>query len=165
MQVGDIGLTQIGGVTGKLIRIGQWLNGDGFADYEHAFVYVGNGYVVEAQPGGAIKAPLIKYDLQRIVWHSAPGWRAGVAIALHAKSMIGTPYSFLDYFAIGAVRLRLPSKRLRAYVASTRHLICSQLADEAYRRAGVELFSDGRPTGQVTPGALYKLFRREAASR
>lgn len=157
-QVGDIGLTQIGGITGKLIRLGQWLNGDGFADYEHAFVYVGAGLVVEAQPGGAILAPLSKYDASRIVWHSAPENERGL-IHLAAVDMLGTPYSFLDYFAIGAVRLRLPSKRLRAYVASTRHLICSQLADEAYRRAGVELFSDGRPTGQVTPGALYKLFR------
>jgi hypothetical protein len=159
-QVGDIGLTQIGGITGKLIRIGQWLNGDGFADYEHAFVYVGLGEVVEAQPGGAILAPLSKYDASRIVWHRAPEGKR-YAVAHYAYGMLGTPYSFLDYFAIGAVRLRLPSKRLRAYVASTRHLICSQLADEAYRRAGVQLFSDGRQPGQVTPGALYKLFRKE----
>ncbi|MFD0528969.1 hypothetical protein ACFQ1I_21765 [Kitasatospora arboriphila] len=41
----------------RLIRIGQWLNASGFADYEHAFVFVGDGQLVEAQPGGAELRP------------------------------------------------------------------------------------------------------------
>jgi hypothetical protein len=33
-------------------------------------------------------------------------------------------------------------------------MICSQLVDEAYLRAGVHLFDDGRDPGDVTPGDL-----------
>lgn len=153
---GDIGLTQIRGVTGRAIRLAQWLNGDGYADYEHAFVYLGNGRVVEAQPGGAILAPLSKYDVTRVAWIPASEDH-GFKIVSQALALLGTPYSFADYLALFALRLHLPSRRLRAYVASSRHMICSQLADEAWRRAGVELFTDGRPPQSVTPARLALL--------
>ena len=35
---GTIGLTQISGDVGRLIRVGQWMCGDGFTDYQHAFI-------------------------------------------------------------------------------------------------------------------------------
>lgn len=157
---GDYGVTQIRGFVGKLIRFGQWLNGDGFADYEHAFIYVGANIIVEAEPGGAVLSLLSRYDGCSIEWFSAPedkGW----AIALKAVSFEGTPYSFLDYLALASVRLRLfpLSYLLRRRVRSTGHMICSQLVDESYRRAGVHLFTDGRLPQDVTPGDLLHRLR------
>ncbi len=35
-------------------------------------------------------------------------------------------------------------------------MICSQLVDQSYQDAGVHLFSDGRWSGYVTPGALFE---------
>lgn len=158
---GDFGVTQIRGPVGKLIRFGQWLNGDGFSDYEHAFVYVGAGWIVEAMPGGAVKSRLSEYDGQHIAWYpSLPVSRFD--IIRNALGLVGTPYSFADYVALAAVRLRLPFAGLiRRYVANTRHMICSQLVDEAYRRAGVYLFTDGRAAQDVTPGDLYRLILNE----
>ena len=47
-QPGDFGVVHMNGNPGKWIHIGEIVNGDGFADYEHAFVYVGGGKIVEA---------------------------------------------------------------------------------------------------------------------
>lgn len=153
---GDIGLASIPGNVGRLIRLGQCLNGDGYRDLEHAFVVVEAGSdvkIVEAEPGGARFVPL-HYD--NVLWLRCPS-QYGPAVAAAARELIGTPYSFLDYLALAAVRLHLPSRRIRSYVANTGHMICSQLADEAARRGGWHLFDDGRLPQDVTPGDLARL--------
>jgi uncharacterized protein YycO len=159
-QPGDFGLTQISGDVGKLIRFGQLLNGDGGEDYEHAFVFVGGGQIVEAEPGGAALVPLHYSD---VLWSSGKipltdQQRQDIIKAAHGY--VGTPYSAVDYFALVAHRLHLPLPFLKAYVASSGHMICSQLCDAAYAAAGMKLFDDGRWPGFVTPGALADLLQK-----
>lgn len=152
---GTIGLVPMGGAGGKLIRFGQFLNGDGSGDFEHALVWLGNGEVIEAEPGGARVVPL-RY---RGVW-----WCDGIAALLPFKADVagaadglkGVPYSWLDYGALFTRRLRVPVPGLKAYIAASGHLICSQLCDELYLRLGAHVFDDGRWPGYVTPGSLYK---------
>jgi hypothetical protein len=170
-QPGDIGLTQIHGRVGALIRFGQWLNGDGFRDYEHAFVLVvgeseiSSGSVIEAEPGGALLSPLSRYAADTVIWIPCPpGLGAAVAEAAvkygppgNGRPPTGVPYSFLDYLAIAAHRIRLPLPGLKRYVTSTRHMICSQLADQAAADGGWHLFSDNRWPGYVTPEDLARL--------
>jgi hypothetical protein len=152
-QPGDIGCTQITGNVGLLIRLGQWLNGDGFADYEHAFVYVGDGQIVEAEPGGARLASLTEYDTRTIAWlHCPDAHRTAVANA--ARALEGIPYSFLDYLTLALHRFHVPTPLLRWYIHTTRHLICSQLADRAASEGGWQIFDDGRWPGYVTPADL-----------
>lgn len=159
---GDIGLTQISGDVGRAIRFGQWLDGDGFADYEHAFVYTGAGHIVEAEPGGALDSLLERYDASRIAWLRCPDpYRVNVCKA--AKLYVGVPYSFADYAAIAAHRARLPVPGLRGYIESTGHMICSQLADRAAMDGGWHLFSDDRWPGYVDPGALWRLYARQVS--
>ena len=161
-QPGDIGLVTIPNAAGRLIRLAQWLNGDGYRNYEHAFVCVDNlseVTIVEAEPGGAVLAPL-HYD--NVLWLRCPP-ELGAAVATAARGLAGTPYSFLDYFALAAVRFHLPSRRIRRYVASSGHLICSALADAAACRGGWHLYSDGRLPGDVTPGDLTRLATTEGA--
>lgn len=160
---GDIGLVSIKGDVGTLIRIGQWLNGDGFSIYEHAFVLTDDGNIVEAKPGGAVRV-LMPYNPSEVLWISCPP-EHGEAVARAAVALVGTPYSFLDYFAIAAVRLHLPSARLRRYVTSTRHMICSQLADAAAAAGGWRLFHDKRLPQEVTPGDLWQLAMRSPTAR
>jgi hypothetical protein len=157
---GDFAVVQINNAAGRLIRLGQWLNGGGFADYEHAFIFLGrNNCIVEAEPGGAKLSPLSNYPENRLRWHHVDDPITGQRIADEALKLIGTPYSFADYLALAAVRLRLPlsARLLRRYVASSGHMICSQLVDYAYLQAGVHLFNDGRLPGDVTPADLAKL--------
>lgn len=161
-QPGDFGLTSISGDVGTLIRVGQFLNGDGFSVYEHAFVYVGGGQIVEAEPGGARLAGLDKYAGRPVAWSSGKVGLTDVqraAVVAAARARVGTPYSALDYFAIAAHRFRLPVPGLRKFIASTGHEICSQLVDRVFLDAGVHLYDDGRWEGYVTPAALYDLIR------
>jgi cell wall-associated NlpC family hydrolase len=159
---GDIGLCRITGPVGWLIRFLQWLAGGGFADVEHAFVYVGDGRIIEAAPGGARETDLADYADRPIVWSTGriPLTDAQrTAIVTAARSFVGVPYSDVDYAAIAAHRLHLPLPGLRTYVRSSGHMICSQLVDRAYQRAGVQLFADGRWDGYVMPASLDRLIR------
>jgi uncharacterized protein YycO len=159
---GDFALTRIHGITGAFISAGQHLVGDG-APVQHAFVYVGNGYIVQAMPGGA--------EMIRLEDASEPYiWSTGripltevqrMFISEYAIGLVGTPYSFLDYSSIALAHYRIRPRWVRDFVASTDHLICSQLVDEAYLRAGVHLFDDGRLPGDVTPGDLWWLLQRD----
>ena len=157
-QPGDIGLTQISGRVGAGIRFGQWLNGEGFADYEHAFVYLGGGGIAEAEPGGAVQSSVDRYDPSRIAWLRCPP-ASRLPVALAATRYLGVGYSFLDYAAVAAHRVHLPVPGLRRYVESTGHMICSQFCDRAAMDGGWHLFDDGRWPGYVTPASLWRLYQ------
>ncbi|AYB70970.1 hypothetical protein SEA_YABOI_154 [Streptomyces phage Yaboi] len=157
---GDIGLTRIGGLTGVLVGLGQFILRDA-SRYTHVFVVLDRGEVVEAMPGGAIISPLSKYE-------GTTKYGSPLAVYLdikltaeqrariveEARQLEGTPYSFLDYVALALERLGINWKWIENRVTSSKHMICSQLADEAYKRAGVHLFEDGRLSQKVTPGDL-----------
>jgi len=162
-QPGDIGLTSIVGLVGWGIRVGQWLNGDGFGVYEHAFLVLDNGQLIEAQPGGAQIVGLDVYAGRHVEYVSPELTEAErLLICLRGREMVGVDYSFLDYAAIAAHHFRLPIPGLRRYIAATGHEICSALCDEVYRRAGVHLFADSRWPGYVVPADLAALLGREA---
>lgn len=155
---GDFALTRISGFTGRAIAAGQWMIGDG-SPAQHAMVYVGDGQVVQAMPSGAELIDLEDAN-DPVVWST---WRIPLTadqramISAHAVGLVGTPYSFLDYASIGLAHFRVRPAWVREYVANSGHMICSQLVDEVYLRAGVHLFNDGRIPGDVTPGDLWRL--------
>lgn len=129
------------------------------APVQHAFIYVGNGEIVQAMPGGAELIPLEEAS-EPVAWstgHFALTAADRVRICGAARGLVGTPYSFLDYASIALAHYRIRPAWVRDFVADSGHLICSQLVDEAYLRADVHLFSDGRLPGDVTPGDLWKL--------
>jgi cell wall-associated NlpC family hydrolase len=157
-QPGDFAAVAMDDAVGHLIEFGEWLNGDGFGQYAHALVYVGDGQIVEAMPGGALMRPRAVQD--------GDLWSTGVlpvtqdqreAIVAAANRYLGVPYSFADYAALAAHRLHIPVPGLRAFIADTGHMICSQLVDQCYADAGVHLFTDGRWPGYVTPKELANL--------
>ena len=157
-QPGDFAVVSTGGPAGQAIAFGEWLNGDGFGTWEHAFIYTGDSRIIQAEPGGAAEAPLGSYA--QIRWSSSTipltnPQRDSICKAAHGYT--GTGYSFADYAALAAHRLHIPAPHLKAFIASTGHMICSQLADQCYTGAGVHLFTDGKWPGFVTPAALALL--------
>jgi uncharacterized protein YycO len=123
--LGEFMVTKTDGWIGKVIRVLTK------SPVNHAAIYIGKGFIVEAQPGGA-----------RIT-----------------QDFVGTPYNFLDIGAQAIVRVfhwKAPKWALNR-VSSPRTLQCAQLVDEVYMLAGVKLFKDGRPEGLVSPGDLYDL--------
>lgn len=154
-QPGDFGLVAIKGDVGKLIRIGQWLNGDGFNDYEHAFIYIGDGKIVEAEPGGALVSDIHEYDGRFILWSTGLIPLTDLqrsSIVEMALNQIGTPYSFLDYFAIALYRVGIRHPKIANRVISSKHLICSQLVAQDYADSGAPITK--YPPYLMTPGRL-----------
>jgi hypothetical protein len=162
---GDFALTKIRGITGRAIAAGQALIGDA-APVQHALLYVGDGYITQAMPAGAElicledASPVVEWSTGKIPLTETERFD----IVANARQLVGTPYSFLDYASIGLAHFRVRPAWVTDFIASTGHLICSQLVDEVYLRAGVHLFDDGRLPGDVTPGDLYKLLNPKRAT-
>jgi hypothetical protein len=77
-------------------------------------------------------------------------------VAEAARRYVGTKYSFLDYAAIAGRHFGLRSAKVRNYITTSGHMICSQLADQALADAGYHVFTDGRLPQDVTPAELYR---------
>lgn len=158
---GDIGLVNIRGRAGLGIRLGQFLNGDGFEDIEHAFTVMPNNMVFEAEPGGARITSISEYIGRNVIYSRFPLTEKQRSIIVStAEELVGTPYSALDYFSLALHRFHIRPKFITNYIASTKHMICSQIEDYLYLTAGYHLFDDNRFPGDVTPGALYQLITR-----
>lgn len=163
---GDLGMVAMPGAVGKLIRAGQWLNGDGWADYQHVYVPVGevDGYegpqIIEAMPGGALLSPLSRYDGFEPVYLRCPDALRD-AVAAAALSFRGVEYSALDYDALALHRFHVPAPHLQHYIQSSGHMICSQLGDRAADLGGWHLFDDNRWPGYVTPLDIYSLYEKQ----
>lgn len=159
IQPGDFAVVPVQGIVGKLIRIGQWLNGNGYRNYEHAYVVVDNDQIVEAEPGGAILSTDNRYTGRSPLYGTSkvvPTNEQRSAVVEAAKGFVGTPYSFVDYVFLALKRLNIKVPFLTERVIDSKHMICSQLVVEAYRAAGIDLFP-GKLSCEVTPGDLANL--------
>lgn len=159
---GSIGLVHVEGAVGEAIRIAQWFNGDGFKDYEHAFVLYQRAddiavcTVIEAEVGGARMTSLQEYEGRKVLWLPCPENLSAAMIAA-AVTYVGVPYSYTDYAAIAAHTLEWSwADKLKQYVEASHHVICSQLAAACADKAGWELVAN-EWSGYVTPGDLAKL--------
>jgi uncharacterized protein YycO len=157
---GDFFVTSISGQVGFLISLGEFLNGSRFGHWDHAGVYVGDGQIVEAEPGGARLAGLDEYAGRPVAWstgHIELTDEQRQAVVGAARSFIGVGYGWKDYWALALWHFRLRVPWAKHVMASRTSMICSQLADAAYQAVGVHLFSDGREPGDVTPADLAAL--------
>lgn len=155
-QIGDIGLYHITGPIGVGVDLGQLFAGDS-SHWTHAFMVVQDRQVLEAEVSGAVLTPLDYYLERQVVWSTgkiALTDAQRVTANEVALTLVGTPYSFLDYFALSAHRLHVPSTRLDKYVASSKHMICSQMVDYIWSQVGVHMFTDDRLPQNVTPGNI-----------
>lgn len=160
IKPGDIGLTRIGGVLGFFVSLGQHLAGDS-SRYTHAYIVLDDETVIAAQPGGARIDKLSDYKNKAIYIQLDLTDEQRASIVAEARTLEGLPYSFLDYLALAIARLGIKPKWLKKYIANTGHMICSQLCDEVYRRAGIHLFNDDRLPQEVTPGDLLYVLAGE----
>lgn len=156
-QCGDFFLVHISGFSGVCISAGQSLVGSG-SYFTHAGIVGPQNDAIAAYPGGARRTSLTEAlgGRTRVAYSDfelSDAERSGIwQAALHYEDV---PYSYLDYVAIAGVRL-LGTSRLEAYVSTTGHMICSQLVEECYNSAGIELFPNRFP-GDVAPGDLARL--------
>jgi len=146
--------------TSRLIQLAEALSRGGFTMFDHAVICSrvrrdGTVYIVEATQRGA-EENVWHYDDNDHLWSTGivkTSTRAGKA----ALAYLGTPYSWLDYVAVAARASHMWAPGMRHYVASTKHLVSSQLVDRAELDAGVHLFADRRWPGYVRPSDLAEL--------
>ena len=168
---GSFFLTTITGPAGYAIGLGQALAGAP-SRYQHAGIILdGDGTILEAEPGGARIANISEYQGRGVLVCDGPvqQWIQRAAstgdpsaelawirdrIVREARKLVGVPYSPLDYLALALLHLHLPSGWVRHRVQRSGHLICSQLVDAVYQRAGIQLYDDGRLPGDVMPADL-----------
>lgn len=156
-DLGEFMVVRTGGWVAAAIRVIT------HSPVNHAAVYVGRGFIVEAQPKGA-RVTSLKDHYAKAIWsHQALDVHTRLEIIKQALDLVGTPYNFLDIAAQALVRVfhwKAPKWALKR-LSSPERLQCAQLVDVAYEKAGVVLFKDGRPEGLVSPGDLYKLIHPE----
>ncbi len=155
-----------------LILAGQLILGQpGYP--HHVFVVTqpegrGAAKCVEAMPNGAREVDIDgrwgkDYIYLRPAYPEPWSWNPdrpqGVGVAANARRYIGVPYSFADYAAIAGVHFGVKNGLVRRYVTSSKHMICSQLADQALCDAGFHVFDDGRLPQDVTPAALFEALK------
>lgn len=149
---GDIGLTGSKSLTGRVVKAAQALIDD-HSFVTHTFIVLYDGWIIEAQPGGATFSRLDKYPAAVYSRFDLTDEQR-TDIVVEAIKLHGTPYSWLDYLAIGLSHWKVCPQSVRNRVQSSGHMICSQLCVEAYRRAGVELFPENHLPMDVTPVKL-----------
>ena len=157
---GDIFLAKIPGITGKLVWLGQVINGD-TSEWTHAGLVLPDGYLFEAQPGGAVISHQNRYDGRpvRVLHRPSVSNTQRAMMVTMAKGLEGSPYNWGTYFYLSAYRLHLPltTRLLRGRVSRPGKMICSQAVDWISEQAGDHLFADGRKPHDVTPGDLARL--------
>ena len=156
---GSFGLSHVHGITGLFITLGQRLAGDS-SPYGHAFLVLDNAQVLSGQPGGAVIEPLSVYlDRPDVVFSTLPTLTPEQVDHVVAIGRLyeHEPYAFGSYLALALLAAGVRPRFLRRLIA--RGSICSALVDRVYATAGIHLFTDGRPFGFVTPGALDR-YRR-----
>lgn len=140
-----------------LVWCGQLILGEtGYP--QHVGVVVDGGRLVQAMPHGAEVVSLDTRHWTGDVVFIRPNYKSeytAPAVARAALRYVGTPYSFADYVAIAGAHLGFRHGLVRRYVTTSKHMICSQLADQAMADAGWHVFDDGRLPQDVTPAALH----------
>lgn len=150
---GDFGLSKTQGHLGIALSFLQFIIGYP-SPWTHAFIVLDDETILEAQPGGAQINPLSKYLGKAIFSNITLTDEQRANIVDIARQLKGTPYSFLDYFALGLERLNIKPTWLSEHIADKGNMICSQLVDYVYKKAGVHLFNDNRESQNVVPGDL-----------
>jgi hypothetical protein len=126
----------------------------------HVIIALDDETCIGAEPGGAKIRPISYFE--DVIWSDfdlTDTQRTEIVTWARAKE--GTPYAYLADIAIGLTFLlgiRTP-RRLIGYVSTEYILECAQLADIAYRNAGIVLFPDHFP-GQIFPGSYIPLFKQ-----
>lgn len=151
-RTGQFGVVKTKGFIPWLIRLGTR------SQVNHAYIYVSDDFIVEAEGTGAVHSRASKYggSLAPVSQFDFTAEERR-AIADAAERLVGRPYGYLDIVGLSLLSLGIRWAWLLNRAQSSRTLICSQLVDRAYRNAGIHLYDDGRPDGEVTPGDLLLL--------
>ena len=147
---GNYGVSHGSGMVGELIRHAteSWAG--------HAFLFVGNGMIIEAAPPATRLAPAASHP--DAVWNLNEPLTDDQrkAIINRAHALLGTPYDYPAYigFALEVLKLRT-AQQLAPEFQHDRWRVCSADVADEYGFAGIDLTSGLRFPNLVSPADLY----------
>ncbi len=154
MLTGQIGLCRHGSTL--IARLIEW---DTYSHAHHVVVYISETHVVSAEPGGVKLRPASDYHHLDVSDFALTDTQR-TAIIRHA---IDAYYRHLPYnlavfpvlFLHRIFRARVPNW-LSGWLSERPNTDCSQLADDIYNAAGIDLFTAANVL--TTPGDFDRLF-------
>jgi uncharacterized protein YycO len=153
---GCFGVSHGAGITGELIRHAteSWAG--------HAFVYVGNGQIIEAAPPAARVSPAASHsDAVWAVRYPLTGQQRD-AIVARAHALVGCPYDYPAYlgFALEVLKIRSGSQ-LDPVFRDDRWRVCSALVADCYSYAGIHLEAGLPYPNLISPADLYNIIAQQ----
>jgi uncharacterized protein YycO len=153
---GCYGVSHGSGITGELIRHAteSWAG--------HAFVYVGNGQIIEAEPPAArVSAADSHPDAVWNVRYALTGAERD-AIVARAHALVGCPYDYPAYvgFALEVLKLR-DGQELDPVFREDHWRVCSALVADCYAYAGLDLELGLPYPNLISPADLYNIIAQE----
>lgn len=160
LQPGCYGVSHGSGIVGELIRHAteSWAG--------HAFVYVGQGMIVEGAAPVTRLAPAAAHP--DAVWNLneqlTPAERLGIVARAHA--LVGTPYDYPAYigFALEVLHLASGTSLAPVFRHDTWRVCSADVADCYLRGASIDVTAGLRYPNLVSPGDLYNRIVRQSAA-
>jgi hypothetical protein len=147
---GNYGVSHGAGLVGELIRHAteSWAG--------HAFVYIGQGLIIEAAPPATRISPAASHP--DAVWNTAEPLTDAQrqAITARARALLGTPYDYPAYvgFTLEVLKLRT-AQQLAPEFQRDRWRVCSADVADEYGFAGIDLTRGLKYPNLVSPADLY----------
>ena len=153
---GCYGVSHGSGITGELIRHAteSWAG--------HAFVYVGNGQIIEAGPPAAKVSAADSHPdaVWNVRYPLTDAQRDGIVARAHA--LVGCPYDYPAYvgFALEVLQLR-NGRELDPVFREDHWRVCSALVADSYAYAGLSLEQGLTYPNLISPADLYNMIAQE----
>ena len=157
VQPGCYGVSYGSGITGELIRHAteSWAG--------HAFVYVGNGQIIEAEPPAARVSAADSHPdaVWNVRYQLADAERDAIVARAHA--LVGRPYDYPAYvgFALEVLKLR-DGQELDPVFREDHWPVCSALVADCYAYAGLNLEQGLQYPNLISPADLYNIIAQES---
>jgi hypothetical protein len=148
---GQIGICLHGTTT--IAKLIEWADE---SPCHHVVVAKDNDTCVSAEPGGVVERTNAAYgNIHWFDWPLTGVQKAAVVAACNASLRL--PYNYAIYAPLLLSRLTgVPVPAFLAnWLGKRRNVDCSQLADDIYKAAGIQLFTESSDI--VTPGDFYRL--------
>jgi len=156
VRPGCYGVSHGSGITGELIRHAteSWAG--------HAFVYIGDGQIIQAEPPHALVSPAASHP--DAVWnaHDELTDQQREAIVARAHALVGCPYDYPAYigFALELLKIR-NGQELDPVFRSDHWRVCSALVADCYEYAGVPVDTGLPYPNLISPADLYNRLAQE----
>lgn len=150
VYAGSYGVSHGSGLTGELIRhaTSSWAG--------HAFVYIGNGQIIEGVPPVAcVSSADVHPDA---VWNAREALTTTqrTTIVERAHALVGMHYDWPAYVGFALEILRLGSSaELDSVFKMDDWRVCSALVADCYSRAGIQIDAGEKTANLVSPADLY----------